>query len=172
MKRYLVASLAVLSLACSGPADPPWQSFGGAGDPFVVQAPGAPKSEDIREEVPRIGTITGRQYNWLPPSNRFYMVMYLAFPVAVTMAGDMQKAMSTMATGIAQRTKGTITSEKPVVVLGLPGTEYEIKMGIPGRIRMRTVESHGTIYLIAAGWPDGKESFKDEEKFFDSFQLK
>lgn len=171
MNRALFAVLAV-AFACAPAADPPWKVLD-AGDGFTVEAPGSPKTEEIKENAPPVGVITGRQYQWQTPSDRFYMAMYMKFPVEVARAGDMTKAMSAMADGIAKRTKGSITSEKPVVVLDLPGIEYEIKMGIKkGSLRIRTVESHGIVYLIAAGWPEGRKSYKDEERFFDSFKLK
>ena len=173
MIRIALGVLAVLSLACSAPVDAPWQTFSAEGDGFVLEAPGTPKTQEIKESVPRGGTVTGRQHQWQTRSNRFYMAMYMAFPPQLAMAGDMGKAMKSMVTGIAQRSKGSIVSEKATVVLELPGTEYEIKMGaMPGSMRVRTVESHGTVYLLAAGWPDGKEAPADEDRFFDSFKLK
>ena len=90
--KSLAAALAVFAVACSVPADPPWKALDGSGDPFVVEAPGTPKSEEIRENAPPIGTITGRQYQWQTPSNRFYLAMYMNFPVEVARAGDMPKA--------------------------------------------------------------------------------
>lgn len=172
MRKYLIGLL-VLGAACGTQADPPWKELSAASNLFVISGPGEPKTETINEYQPPFGTITGKQYNWQPPSHRFYLAMSMTFPAKMVPQMDMAKATRNILDGIAKRSNATVGSDKPVTVRGLPGLEYELKLGVqPGSMRVRTFENNGTIYVLAAGWPTGKQSTWDEEKFFDSFNLK
>ena len=168
------AVLLSLTFACSS-SGPSWQMLYNAGDPFSIEAPGTPKVENIDQNVPQLGgSVTGKQYSWETSSNHLYLAMYMSFPNPNGLALDMKGAMKNMVAGVVSRAKGSITSEKSLTMAGIEeGTETEIKMGTPqGTMRIRTAERNRTIYLLAFGWPEGREPVEDENRFFDSFHMK
>jgi len=167
-----VAVLFGFAAGCAS-SDSGWETLSVEGDPFTIEAPGKSKMQDISEQNRDLGAISGRQYSWYPPSNRFYLAMYMTISNPNGLALDTKNAMKSMVDGVSRRSGGTIISEKPVMMAGIEGVETEIKMGSqPGRMRVRSAERNRTFYLLVVGWPEGQEFLKDENRFFDSFHMK
>jgi len=148
-----------------------WQWLTADDGGFQVLMKGTLVGPEIDSQKAMIGSVQSKQWRSEPFfGGETFMAMYMDL---VGVPGfNLDAALKSIASGIVQRSNGSLQGEKAIEVKGLPGKEFDVEIIPNGRILLRAFALDRRIYLLGFKWGQKGEPPPDAARFFDSFALR
>ena len=161
-RALALAALVWTGTAANAAAD--WQDYVYAEDGFSIASPTKPEySSDAVDSA--AGKTYLHQYESDPDADHAYMVAVSKYPTAL----DIQNSIEGVKQAQLNSLKGQITSEHPVSLGGVTGTDYDMTSA-DTLAHVRIYVTSQTLYQIMVLWSKGKPP-ADYNRYVDSFHF-
>ena len=144
----------------------PWREFSSGEGGFTALFPGEPKQDT---NPPDQNGHSQHRYA-VNRGDTGYMISYDDYAPG-RMQTDTQAVLARAQAAVLKAMGGTLRSEQPLTLAGLPGREIVFDMPDHTAGRVRVYVGHDRLYQVWFAGPAGQEASADTDRFFDSVRL-
>ncbi len=148
-----------------------WKLFTSPAAGFAVKMPGLP-IEQMQTVKTAAGNVEVHVFSVeleKPPVS--YVVSYSALPESAVKPGSEAKRLDNARDGAVASTKGTLKSQRRILLQNYPGRELEIDLPKERRVRTRIYAVGNRLYQLLVIGPAGAKDATEAKRFLESFQL-
>ena len=99
------------------------------------------------------------------------MVFYMEWPKDVFDYMGTERALDTLAKGVAADSGGKLVEQRVIELDGIPGIEVKVDVPNTGRMTARVFQSGMRSYQVSIGMPSAKAASSEIREFLDSFRI-
>src|SRR5688572_11148385 len=168
MKRFVVTILVVACALASGTDTAKWQTFKSAAGRFSAAFPRQPMSVTQPLET-KLGKVTMYMFAAQTGSQSAVFAGYADCPAAAMKGANLDLVFEGMKRGMLKRGSKKLTSERRVVLRGVPGREYLVTQSDGVALKVRAYVSGNRVYALGSASKGASGS--ETKRFLDSFRI-